>query len=225
MKKIIVCGFPHCGTTILKSIIGHIPKVEETPGEKYFLEEKDRKTDKEYLLCKTPYANQSIFSKTYDSYIKIFIIRNPKWVFSSLNRRFSYKLPFDHTIIIYIKICKLFLMQLKKKTPGVYCIKYEDLFEDNHIHVKKIFDDIGFEYKDEIFQNDLYVNMSNQVNYNPDNFITDKPVDETQHSIYRTWQINQPFVNNNDESKIQLTDQQIKIIKENKWIQKLYPGF
>ena len=28
-KKILICGYSHCGTTILKSIIGHIEEVEE----------------------------------------------------------------------------------------------------------------------------------------------------------------------------------------------------
>ena len=28
-QKILICGFPHCGTSILKSIIGHIEDVEE----------------------------------------------------------------------------------------------------------------------------------------------------------------------------------------------------
>ena len=28
-KKIIICGYSHCGTSILKSIIGHIEEVEE----------------------------------------------------------------------------------------------------------------------------------------------------------------------------------------------------
>ena len=33
MTKILICGFPHCGTTILKCIIGHINDVEEIIDE------------------------------------------------------------------------------------------------------------------------------------------------------------------------------------------------
>ena len=33
MKKILIFGFPHSGTTILKSIIGHIDNVEEIINE------------------------------------------------------------------------------------------------------------------------------------------------------------------------------------------------
>jgi hypothetical protein len=32
-KKIMICGFPHCGTSILKSILGHIDIVEEIKHE------------------------------------------------------------------------------------------------------------------------------------------------------------------------------------------------
>ena len=32
-QKILICGFPHCGTSILKSIIGHIEDVEEIYDE------------------------------------------------------------------------------------------------------------------------------------------------------------------------------------------------
>ncbi len=32
-KKILICGYSHCGTTILKSIIGHIEDVEEIIDE------------------------------------------------------------------------------------------------------------------------------------------------------------------------------------------------
>jgi len=28
-QKIIICGFPHSGTTILKSIMGHIDEIDE----------------------------------------------------------------------------------------------------------------------------------------------------------------------------------------------------
>ena len=35
MNKILICGFPHSGTTILKCIIGHIKDVEEIIDETY----------------------------------------------------------------------------------------------------------------------------------------------------------------------------------------------
>ena len=40
MNKIIIFGFPHCGTTILKSIIGHIDEVQEIIHECSYIEQK-----------------------------------------------------------------------------------------------------------------------------------------------------------------------------------------
>ena len=49
MNKIIIFGFPHCGTSILKSIIGHIDDVDEIYDETAEIE---RESTKKYILCK-----------------------------------------------------------------------------------------------------------------------------------------------------------------------------
>ena len=86
MKKILICGFPHCGTTILKSIIGHCEDVLEIVDETMKINNKS--SDKPFIICKWPFAKDVFFNKPYEDYIKIFIIRNPLYVFSSLNKRF-----------------------------------------------------------------------------------------------------------------------------------------
>ena len=45
MNKIIIFGFPHYGTTILKSIIGHIDEVQEIIPECSYI-------DSSILACK-----------------------------------------------------------------------------------------------------------------------------------------------------------------------------
>ena len=80
-KKILLFGFPHSGTSILKTIIGHIDSVEE-----YLLETDtidNISTNKPFMICKTPYCKDDYFSDKYKDYIKIFIIRNPLFIFSS----------------------------------------------------------------------------------------------------------------------------------------------
>ena len=62
-KKIIIIGFPHCGTSILKSIIGHIDDVEEIYNETNII--KEIQTDKKFILCKFPFAYNNFFSKEY----------------------------------------------------------------------------------------------------------------------------------------------------------------
>ena len=62
-KKIIIFGFPHCGTSILKSIICHIDNVEEIYGETDYI---NKKTNKLFTLCKYPFTKDSFFEKEYD---------------------------------------------------------------------------------------------------------------------------------------------------------------
>ena len=87
MQKILICGFPHCGTSILKSIIGHCDDVEEIYNETHKI---CKDTKKQFILAKCPFTLDSFFNKECEDYIKIFIIRNPLFVFSSLNKRFKY---------------------------------------------------------------------------------------------------------------------------------------
>ena len=55
MQKIIVIGFPHTGTTILKSIIGHIDEVEEIIHEEKEIRQEDidnASSNKKFIMCK-----------------------------------------------------------------------------------------------------------------------------------------------------------------------------
>ena len=78
-KKIIIFGFPHCGTCILKSIISHIDDIDEIINESTIC---NIQTTKKYCVCKHPFTHPAFFTNEYAEYIKIFIIRNPLYVFS-----------------------------------------------------------------------------------------------------------------------------------------------
>lgn len=220
-QKIIIFGFPHCGTSILKSIIGHIDDVEEIYYETDSIDEEDMKTTKKYILCKYPQTKEEYFyNQSYDQYIKIFIIRNPLFVFSSMNKRFNYKINIDHGLIKYSKVIEQFAYYKKYKQPNLYLIRYEDLFDDNFQKFKNILDDIGFIYTDQIFNNDHYENKIFS-------HILEIPIEKPSHdkfAKYRTWQINQPFKNNNDQSKLDLKDEQIEFIKNINSIDQIYPN-
>jgi hypothetical protein len=214
--KILICGHAHCGTSILKSIIGHIEDVEEIVNECSYI---NKSTDKKYILCKKPNARPEFFDKKYDDYIKIFIIRNPLFVFSSINKRFGhYKLAKNLSIEGYVNILKMFIKFKNNPEKNIYTIRYEDLFQNNYQELKKILDDIGFQYDDNIFDNSKYTNSIIKgvklVNKKPEN---------KRHGFYRTWQINQPFVSNNDISKIDLSNDQKKKIINNPYILQVYP--
>jgi len=215
MNKIIVFGFPHCGTSILKSIIGHINDVEEIYNECNSI---NHTTNKKYILCKSPYTKDIFFTDQYKDYIKIFIIRNPLWVFSSLNKRFSYTIPNNINIDNYINTIKKFIYYKKNNLQNLYLIRYEDMFNDNYKELKYIFSTIGFNYKDTIFNN---TNYTNKIITDIDTIPIIKP-NNIDHSHYRTYQINQPFVNNNDISKIDLSEEQKNQIINNEFIKEIY---
>ena len=215
-KKILICGFSHCGTSILKSIIGHIEDVEEE--DKLNNCDSNNSTNK-HKLYKESQAKDKYFGKSYKDYIKIFIIRNPLFVFSSINKRYGhYKLSNFHSIDKYINIVKMFIKYKNNPKKNIYTIRYEDLFKNNHEELKKILNKIGFQYDDNIFDNSKYINKTH-LNVA---LLKNKPKN-TQHELYRTWQINQPFISNNDISKIDLSKDQKEKIVNNSDILKIYP--
>ena len=112
------------------------------------------------------------------------------------------KFPNDHNFDEYIN----------------YTIKYEDLFENNYDELKKILNDIGFQYDCSIFDNSKHTNII----INGVKLVDEKP-QNNNHGVYRTWQINQPFISNNDISKMDLNEVQIEKIVNNQYVLQLYP--
>ena len=69
VKKIIIFGFPHCGTTILRTILSHIPEVYEIVYETEYIDEKEIKkcNKKTYFEILNSSINISlIFSDDYN---------------------------------------------------------------------------------------------------------------------------------------------------------------
>lgn len=220
MRKILVHGFPHSGTTILKSIIGHCTNVHEVIEEETWVTPEMITTgaDKEFVVIKCPYTHDGFMTDKYSDYIRVFIIRDPRYVFSSLNKRFRGNLPVGHTIPDYVRTAGHFQEQRGK--PGVYCIRYEDMFDHGFSNIKDMFNKIGLEYTDKIFSNAEYTNKILNDIHPKD--VPQRP-ENTNHGRYRTWQINQEFVNNNDPAKIDLHPTQLQELQSNRVVQELYP--
>ena len=219
-KPILIGGFPHCGTSILKSIIGHIDDVDEIIGETDYISSKRLKNNKhKFVLAKTPYLKDEFFEKKYDNYIKIVIARNPCYVYSSLNRRYEYKIPNRLSLgNYYMNFLKKVDNIKNSKYDDTYVIFYNELFDNNYKKLKEIFGEIGFIYTEKIFDNTNY-----------DNYIVEKiknipkfaPL-PTDHDKFRTFQINQPFKNMNNLDKINLTEKQRNFIVSNQLINKYF---
>ena len=222
--KIIIFGFPHSGTTILRNIISHIENVYDIVDEVLNIDDTNSDyTNYNFVLCKYPYLiNESKLLTVYSDYIKIFIIRNPLYVFSSLNKRFQDKtLDNDHHINKYIDTIKEFNKLKNNKNVGkLFLIRYEDMFEDNYKNLKYIFDKIGFSYNDRIFDNSKY---TNKVQFGKNLTIPKIRPSEHRHHEYRLFQINQKFENNNDKNNMSLTEDQRQILTTDINILEAYP--
>lgn len=221
MSKILITGFPHCGTTILKCIMGHIVDVDEIIDETCQIEQS---TSKPYILGKWPFTLEHFFtSDYYKEYTIIFIIRNPIYVYSSLNKRMNYDIDEDHNLDNYIKTAKLFIQLQQANLPNVYLIKYEDMFDNNYYNLKQILNNIGLIYDDGIFDNTRYTNLSHSHITIQDVHMQNGMPPNVLHELYRTWQVNKPFVINNTCDKIDITAQQKDRILNNPDILTIYP--
>tara|TARA_R100001163_G_scaffold65827_2_gene65335 strand:+ start:5943 stop:6683 length:741 start_codon:yes stop_codon:yes gene_type:complete len=227
MKKIFIFGFPHSGTTILQTIFSHVDSVYSNNDESMKIDaktiDKFEKTKKSDIVIKYPYYDDSwIESEEYGDYHKIFIMRNPYWLYSSLHRRAqldfgkkpdaynnkhwndvsrAYVISPKHSIENWERVSKKWLEYRNNPVDKVYCIKYEDLFENNYQNLKDILDKIGLEYTDDIFDNTKYKNTYK-------NMRRVNCLHRYEHLKLRNKQINEPFKNMNLPKKITLTDKQ-----------------
>tara|TARA_B110000902_G_C13918959_1_gene441281 strand:- start:149 stop:532 length:384 start_codon:yes stop_codon:yes gene_type:complete len=121
-------------------------------------------------------------------------------------------------LLVIINTLTKFIKYKTNPEKNIYTIKYEDLFENNYDELKKILNDIGFQYDDIIFDNSKYTNVIiNDVR------LVDKRPQNNDHKHYRTWQTNKPFISNNDISKIDLNEYQIEKIVNNQYVLQIYP--
>ncbi len=222
-KKILVTGFPHTGTSILKSKMGECHNLYEHPYEYHLVNQdiQNSSGDKEFILVKYPQlpieirANHLLYvtkETLYKDYFIILTLRNPWYLFTSiikagynpLKKCETHLDPEYHiTVGEYLAAAKIFL-EAKNNShlyPTVFSIKYEEFFEMNGEKIKNIFNKIGLNYDDDIFNK----RTKNYIHWPNEKF---EKIDETNISYqknkfeYRTWQINQPFQNMNDEVNI-----------------------
>lgn len=226
MKKILITGFSHCGTTILRAIMGNIEEIHEIVDESLIIPYDEvmnaEKKKKKYILIKYPQITSCLPIERYKDYEIIFIIRDPYYVYSSINKRkIDYRI--HHDINKYEKTAQLFIKYSNNSDlyKNIHTIKYEEIFENNFEKLKIIFNKIGLNYDDTIFNNENKCKKSHShILYTN---IKEKP-DNREHEKYRTWQINQPFMYNDNLSKIDLTKEQIDKLNKSKIIHKLYPN-
>lgn len=236
-KKILITGYPHTGTSILKSKIGECKNVYEVIDEVYEVRDTHiiNSDDKEFILIKTPVIPLEIrvhgvgFLTTnnptsiYKDYSIIFITRNPWNLFTSVIKagddplsheqwHLSPKYPF--TVEEYFVSMDRYIEARDGNFPNIYTIKYEELFEDNNQKIKNIMDKIGLIYDDDIFNvKTKEYRFKKEVNF------TEQRPESYDRVKMRTWQLNQPFQNMNGE--VNIPDELDNILKNSNIVKEL----
>jgi hypothetical protein len=237
--KILVTGFPHTGTSILKSKLGECSNLHEVPFETAFVRPEDihYSGDKENILIKNPVLPVDMRaggipytrhpdSRYYD-YTIIMVIRNPWNVYTGLIKSGINPLnkltvdggnPNYHIKVQeYLVAAEMFKQARDNNYPNIYAIKYEYFFPNNFQKLRELMDSLKLEYTEEIFTN----RTKDYIHWPGKNY-SDIKVDTNYKSdrhAYRTWQINQPFENMNGE--VDIPDELNTILSESQIIKDL----
>jgi hypothetical protein len=229
-KTILVTGFPHCGTTILRAKIGECKNVFEHTTESHGIAISAKNIKYDFEVCKTPAIPTEFRNKTfsikdsvekYKDTIVIPIIRNPWYVFTSLHKRGLQTGEFSiqdskqlHSFPWFNNAAHVISDAFQNNYDNVYPIRYEDMFINNFEKLKEIFDKIGLKYDDNIFESKTKNYIHNNYKY-----IDGYDKNGKQDGSYRAWQINQPFKNMNNE--VDIPDELSDMLLKSKFIQKL----
>lgn len=239
-KKILITGFPHTGTSILKSKMGECGNVYEHPYESPIVNVDilNASGEKEFVLVKYPIlpieirANHLLHvtaNTIYKDYIIIFVIRNPWNTYTSVVKSGCNPLnqlppnsgnPDYHSKWEEFEVAAKYFLDSQNKDlyPNLYSIKYEDFFPNNFEKIKKLFCDIGLTFDKSIFE----TRSKDYVHWRGKNY---QQIDSSNVSYskdryeYRTWQINQPFQNMNSE--VDIPEELNKILSESPIIKEL----
>ena len=229
VKQILVTGFPHCGTTVLRAKIGECRNTQEQSKEFNDVTEFHPNMPYDFYVWKhpfldTPFRNHTFAIKPDSKYVDtivIPIIRNPWNIFSSLHKRGTQSGEFSiydsrqgHSLPWYENTCEVIFDAFKNNYKNVYPIKYEDMFDNNFEKLRNIFDSIGLQYDDNIFET-----KTKEYKHNDCEYIDDYDKKDLQDGEYRMWQINQPFKNMNGD--INLPDDFSQMLANSPSIQKL----
>lgn len=208
MKKVIVYGMAHSGTTILKTILGHGKGVYEHKRETKSLPDEIPQGAKAVVI-KWP---RVMDAEDYADFYKVQIIRNPFYLFSGYLRRKGELRP--DSIELWEKAAKSFL---ETKAENLYKIRYEEMFIDDNRHLKNLFSLIGIDWDVNTFKNEGVVNET----YTLGKDIPSQKPNEVDHPEFRGWQINQPFRNMNTPGKISLPGEFMYQLQSSEWTKKL----
>lgn len=215
--NIIVHGFPHCGTSILQKIIADCDVVaaykdygnnlrEGITVPQYFFKKYSKS---KHFITKWPHSFD--LDDRHSEYLKIFILRNPLYVFSSLNER-----NMNTTNTQQSQLDKHSL-EMYKKTLELY----DSMIEDEK-NLKLLYRDLFVRTGLERIEKALEIEFPENIK-NPQQTKLEFRHQANEHFAYRMEQLSKPFQNMNVFSKLRLTEDQVSEIFECDLINKYFP--
>ena len=217
IHKVLVTGFPHSGTSIMRAVLGNVDGVYAHPFEATMVTEKMAKKAKQEnasrVVVKWPWNRTDFFDaehEVFGEYKKIFVIRSPYYTYSSLNDIKSANEP--HTRLgDWQKAAQYWIALNESDRKDMICVKYEDLFLRDYTGMREVISKVGItEYNHNAYrENETYTHQI-------DNFkaedVKSVPRAGIEHSKYRLWQMKQPFKSTNGPARLNLTKEQIREI-------------
>lgn len=229
VKKILVTGFPHCGTTVLRAKLSECKNTADSHRESPTPPTFHPDMPFDFYVWKNPFLpteirNYGFSNKPNSPYADcavIPIIRNPWYVFTSLYERSKqtneysiYDSKQGHSLPWFENVCDVMVDAFENNYPDVYPIKYEEMFDNDFEKLRIILDKIGMKYDDDIFIKRTKDFMHGDYTYDPEYYNTGK-----YDGAYRAWQINQPFQNMN--KGVNIPDDFSEMLKNSIPVQKL----
>lgn len=186
--KILVTGYHHSGTSILRKIIGNHKDIADIWLEVNKNQILYNKYPEKFVVMKAPNLNRFILAacRNLENLKVIAILRDPRDCFVSLNQRHSGHYSFAEIKQTWIE-CVKYCLDISTWPHG-RLVRYEDLFKNNYEEIKKIIEFIGLDYYEEII-------TKNTERKAPicRGGVPDKEPPRTQQPFFRSYQINQPF--------------------------------
>ena len=221
MNKIIIYGFPHSGTSILRRMVGNCPDVHDVIGEKLYVEKDDLRhaTGKDIVIkYPSPILPDNFYRTTHKDYKIVIIIKNPYDIFGSITKRFGHLNQEHHKINDWVNHAELFLKFRNNDVDNVFAMKYEEMFENNFEKMKNMFDFLGLQYEEKKIihsHRKAYITSGNlQIPIHA-------PDRRKAHGQFRQWQMNQKFENMTGHSSKFLSSGVIKELNALSVVKKL----
>lgn len=201
IMRILVAGFPHSGTSILRKLLGNHPDVHDHyVGETARYARDDRLLrrllplgyhGKRHVVFKWPFHD---VEQRTNAHRIVYIVRNPLDVFGSLQQRFGADLPRDHAPQAWQRYAQFLLGEHDAATRRI--LRYEDLFTGHYQALRLLLDWLGLDWNDAVTRT--------EARYAPTRYkggLPGQAPDRRDHAAFRAWQTAQAFRDMSGQSR------------------------